>query len=207
MKSRIEAIGRLHRGSAATSGRAGPFSTPRALIVEHGVVGLTLREIARRVDYSPAGIYEYFASLSEIVAALREEGFTLFGTYLGRVPATLPPLERMVELGMAYLAFAQEYPEEFQLIFTSVSSELLTSEQLRKRSPTFGVVVQAVADVIAAGVFTPREGYGLEEMAYQGWATVHGLAMLRVHHLRDATQELDRVQHRILTEMVRTLAS
>ncbi|MGZ3678797.1 MAG: TetR/AcrR family transcriptional regulator [Ktedonobacterales bacterium] len=113
MKSRIEAIGRLHRGSAATSGRAGPFSTPRTLIVEHGVVGLTLREIARRVDYSPAGIYEYFASLSEIVAALREEGFTLFGTYLGRVPATLPPLERMVELGMAYLAFAQEYPEEF----------------------------------------------------------------------------------------------
>jgi AcrR family transcriptional regulator len=179
----------------------------RALIVERGVVGLTLREIARRVDYSPAGIYEYFASLSEIVAALREEGFTLFGTYLGRVPATLPPLERMVELGMAYLAFAQEHPEEFQLIFTSFTSELLTLEQLRKRSPTFGVVVQAVADGIAAGVFTPREGYGLDEMAYHGWATVHGLAMLRVHHLRDAKQDLDGVQHRILAEMVRTLAN
>jgi AcrR family transcriptional regulator len=179
----------------------------RELIIERGITGLTLREIARRVDYSPAGIYEYFGSLREIVEELREMGFVLFGAYLARVPATLPPAERMVELGMAYLAFAQQHPEEFQLIFTSFTSELLTLEKLRKRSPTFGVVAQVVADGIAAGVFRPREGYGVDEMAYHGWATAHGLAMLRVHHMRDAMQDLDIVHRRILEEMVRTLAT
>lgn len=177
----------------------------RTLIVEHGISGLTLREVARRVDYSPAGLYEYFGSLGDIVEAVCEEGFALFGTYLARVPVTLPPVERLVELGVAYLAFAQEHPEEFQLIFTHFTSRLLTLEDLRRRSPTFGMLAQAVADGIAAGVFKPRQGYGLDEMAYHCWATVHGLAMLRVHHLRNAKQDLDVIQRRILEELVRSL--
>jgi AcrR family transcriptional regulator len=178
----------------------------RALIVERGIAGVTLREIARRVDYSPAGIYEYFGSLGEIVVALSEEGFALFGTYLARVPTALPPAERLVELGLAYLAFAQQHPEEFQLIFTNFTSRLLTLEELRERSPTFGMLVRAVADGIDAGVFKSREGYGLDEMAYHCWATVHGLAMLRVNHLRNAKQDLDAIERRILEELVHALS-
>ena len=44
----------------------------RALVHENGFEKLSLRAIARRVDYSPAGLYEYFDGKDAIIDALCE---------------------------------------------------------------------------------------------------------------------------------------
>jgi AcrR family transcriptional regulator len=52
---------------------------------------LSLREIARQVGYSPAGLYEYFDSKKAIMQALSDEGDSLLNERLAQVPADLPP--------------------------------------------------------------------------------------------------------------------
>src|SRR5688572_28249541 len=86
------------------------------IVIAEGVTALSLREVARRVDYSPAGLYEYFGSKEEIVAALVSEGYRRFTIHLDQVPIELPPYERLIELGVAYIDFARTNPQHYLLM-------------------------------------------------------------------------------------------
>jgi AcrR family transcriptional regulator len=44
------------------------------IIREEGPDALSMRNLAERIDYSAAGIYEYFSSKEEIIAAACELG-------------------------------------------------------------------------------------------------------------------------------------
>ena len=94
----------------------------RQLIAEQGLDKFSLRELARRVDYSPAGLYEYFSSKDEIVTAVAAEGFDRLSAYLDRVASDLPPAERLVAIGLAYVGFAHNNPDYFTLMFSDLPS-------------------------------------------------------------------------------------
>src|SRR6476660_7516476 len=83
------------------------------LILEKGPDNLSLREVARRSDYSPAGLYEHFKSRDEIVEAVAAEGLSRLHAHLGAVPQDLPSRRRLVELAMTYVDFARQNPEHF----------------------------------------------------------------------------------------------
>ena len=44
------------------------------------------------------------------------------------------------------------------------------------------------------GVFKTRPGYGVFEMAFTTWAMVHGIAMLRIGHLRHYPGDIDAME-------------
>jgi hypothetical protein len=44
---------------------------------------------------------------------------------------------------------------------------------------SFPILLHAIQRGMDEGVFIGGEGYGVLEMAYTAWATVHGIAMLR----------------------------
>ncbi|NJN97059.1 MAG: TetR/AcrR family transcriptional regulator [Anaerolineales bacterium] len=162
----------------------------REIIAEKGSDGLSLRELARRIDYSPSGLYEYFSSKEEIVTAVCVEGLGLLSDYLNRAPANLTPAERLMEMGLAYLDFAREHPEHFRLIFASLSHEQthLAEEAMNGDSP-YHLLLEAVQAVIATGEFSVNEEFNLEDMAFSLWALVHGLAVLEQTHLKNFQQE------------------
>jgi AcrR family transcriptional regulator len=60
------------------------------LVIEKGLSKLSLREIARRADYSPAGLYEYFGSKDEIIEALVRDANQRFFEHLSRISRSLP---------------------------------------------------------------------------------------------------------------------
>lgn len=170
------------------------LQTAQQLIAENGAEGLSLREIARRIDYSPAGLYEYFKSKDEIVAAVIDEGFERLNTYLKRVPTGLPPGERLVELGMAYLAFARHYPEHFVLIFTTLPTGEVPPDKLdREERSTFNILVEAVQTAVELGEFKPPADYNLNEIAYTMWALVHGMALLQQSNFGYSQDKIDRL--------------
>jgi len=177
------------------------LETARELITEEGLEGLSLREIARRIDYSPAGLYEYFKSKDEIVEAVCIEGFERLSAYLNRVSADLPPAERLFQLGLAYLDFAHNNPDYFLLIFTAFPTGEVTLEELGEdAASTYGVLVQAIQTAIEAGLFRPPAERNLNEIAYAMWATVHGLAMLQQTNFRHSQADLEPV-HRWTLEL------
>ncbi|MEM7345620.1 MAG: TetR/AcrR family transcriptional regulator [Chloroflexota bacterium] len=180
--------------------KAAILHTAQTLISEKGVQGLSLREIARRIDYSPAGLYEYFKSKDEIIEAVCAEGFAQLNQYVTHISADLPPLERLIQLGLAYLDFARNNPEHYMLIFTTLSEEKVSLNEINKPGSTYHVLVEAVKAAIDAGEFTIPGEYSLTEIAYILWAHVHGIAMLQQTQFRNSPHDFSTI-HRWSLEL------
>lgn len=150
-----------------------------------------MRALAQRIDYSPAGLYEYFDNKDEIIGAVCEQGHRRLAEYMQRADASLPPDEYLLELGLAYLDFAQRNPDFFMLMFvnpaTGVPPGVGPAEVMAKmtsEASSFSLLLQAIARGVEEGVFHTGPEYGVLEMAFTAWGMVHGMAMLRIGHLR-----------------------
>ena len=159
------------------------------LLTEKGPNELSLREIARRVDYSPAALYEYFASKDEIIAGLCAEADRRLHSMLAAVPEGLPLTERLVEMGLAYIRFARHNPEHFMLNFVPFggdpSDHKYSFEEAVNTDGAFKILLDAVQQGIDAGLFYTSQDYGLMQIAYGMYALSHGLAVSQLTNLRD----------------------
>ncbi|MBX3011200.1 MAG: TetR/AcrR family transcriptional regulator [Caldilineaceae bacterium] len=159
----------------------------RQIIRESGVDTLSMRAIADRIDYSPAGLYEYFGSKEEIIGAVCEQSFERLAQRLQRVDQALPPTEYLLELGMAYIDFAVHNADSFLLMFTTLplSGTQTKAEQAEQTVVTdeqnaFGILYQGIERCVHAGIYHPKPGFDVLEMTYASWTQVHGLAMLHI---------------------------
>ncbi len=173
------------------------LDTALQILNESGTDGLSLREIARRVDYSPAGLYEYFDSKDAIVAALCVEADRRLQSYLKSVPTSLPPGEYLVELGLAYVRYARHNRDHFLLRATFISPDMapVPFEEIDP-GETYGILLNGVQAAIDAGIIHAREDFGLIEIAYSLWALAHGLATLQLTNLSNVAfnyEHADRV--------------
>ncbi len=173
------------------------------IITERGTDGLSIREIASRIEYSPSGLYEYFSSKDEILDALCQEGFERLNTQIIFRVTSTEPAQRLIESGLAYLEFAAQHPEQYLLMFTSTVFHL-TLEQLAYNSAYSSLkrLIQACIDV---QLFKVRPDYGLEEIAYQLWSLLHGIVMLRLTLFKHQDATFDTFNRRIIEEVIRTM--
>lgn len=158
-----------------------------ALVIEKGLNKLSLREIARRADYSPAGLYEYFDSKDAIVEALVCDSSERFFNHLNRVSKALPVNEYLLELGMSYIEFARLYPDHFMLMFTHYQALPVVS--LSDFAPSgdsnaYGLLMEAIQRALDMGLFHAAPDYDKVGMTYSFWSLVHGLASLQASYLR-----------------------
>jgi AcrR family transcriptional regulator len=159
------------------------------ILNEEGPNKLSMREIARRVDYSPAGLYEYFENKEEIIAELCAEGNRRLRAMLNAVPNTLPPDEYLVELGMVYIRYARQNQDHFMLSFSQlpqfVPEKPVPIEKVVEADETFNILLNAIKKAVDAGMIDTREDYGLLEIAYGMFGLAHGLAVLQLNNMRD----------------------
>ncbi|MEM7112758.1 MAG: TetR/AcrR family transcriptional regulator [Chloroflexota bacterium] len=182
------------RKRRAARTRQAILDAARDMISEQGIHNVSLRAIARRVDYSPAGLYEYFGSKEEIVAAVVEDGFVRFARYLNSVPQELAPLDYLKQLGIAYLHFADQNPQHFMLIFNTLGLYQNRSDFISHS--TFHTLTTALQRGIDSGdIRTERP---LLELAYAGWSLVHGMATLRLTHLASDTTDWQTASEQVL---------
>jgi AcrR family transcriptional regulator len=187
------------------------LSAARALVAEGGADKLSIRAIADRIDYSPAGLYEYFGSKEEIIAALCWEGHRTLKRYMDQVPLTLAPDEYIVELGISYIRFAVQNPDYFLLIFTTMGTrpdfegEVAGGppNEMMSEDSSFPVLLKGVARAAEAGTIHLLRDLGLMETAYAFWSIVHGAAMLRVTYLHQLKADFDRADQLMLAAFVR----
>jgi len=149
------------------------LAAAREVLAERGAADLSLREIARRAEFSPAALYKYFDSKDEVVGALADDAMGALVEAFAAVSADLPPDRRAVELGVVYLQFSREHPADVAVIEVHESTahpQPLSDDHLALEEAVVGVF----RDGLAAGVFTgtPEDA---EMMAYGAWALVQGL--------------------------------
>lgn len=161
------------------------LTAARQLIAERGADNLSLRAIARRIDYSPAGLYEYFDSKEEIVDTLCARGNSQLSRFLRRVPADLPLDEYMAQLLEAYIDFARQNPELYSLMFNQLTIGVTEIPVEFHPDDSFTILIRAVQRGKDEGLLQVSDDYGVFEISYSLWAMAHGMAMLQVNYMRD----------------------
>lgn len=130
----------------------------RAVMREQGVAALSLREVARRVKLQAPSLYAYFSSKMALYDALFLEGMRTFRTY--RTPGTVPQAslgETLHAWLEAYMRFAQEHPELYQLCFERPVPDFVPSEASMQESlARLAQFEQEVVATIAAGQITTQ---------------------------------------------------
>jgi AcrR family transcriptional regulator len=186
------------------------------IINSEGLGALSVRRIAREIDYSPAALYEYFKSKEDIIDGLCRKVDARLAGYLNEntTPSTLSPADRLIEIGVNYLRFARENVREYGILFTGAPPEpgdvpaygsgflillnavdaFLSPESTRDESPVNSLVLN---DSVLNSSVLNREAF-----AYSCWAFVHGMATLSVQVEAMTTQDLDVVHRTALTRFV-----
>lgn len=187
------------------------LQTAIELIREKGADKLSLREIARRIDYSPAGLYEYFGSKDEIIQAICMEGNNRLSRYLGRVDTNLPFETYLFEMGRQYVQFAVQDRDYFLLMFSRIPDDApdMTEEAFLDYKPdksdSFSYAYYAIEQATQEGIIHIPEDQPFVYTAVGFWSVVHGLAMLRVTHLADYPIDFDQIERHTIETFLRGL--
>jgi AcrR family transcriptional regulator len=139
------------------------------LLKQVGLENLSLRELARRVDYSPAAIYEYFTDKNALLLALFEEADTQLNRSLEELPKDLNPSDHLIAAGMSYIRFARQNPQLYQL-FNNQSGGAI------KNSWSYRTIIQIIREGIKLDEFKTHAGFAADEMAFIYRALMHGIA-------------------------------
>ena len=90
----------------------------QAIIEDHGLSGLSAREIARRISYSPGTIYNMFKDLDDVIlnveARVLDDLLNRLETALGE---TGPAQDTVLRLARNYLDFTHERPRLWNVLF------------------------------------------------------------------------------------------
>jgi len=157
------------------------------LILERGYDGLSMRQVADRIGYTATTIYHHFENKDALVAAVIDEGFARFLVALQAV-RTEDPLERIADLGRAYVRFGLENRVYYQLMFMQ-RPDLLnfgSDERQSERSATFELLLHAVQAGLDSGAIRPGDATTYSNVL---WAGVHGIVALalKMPGFNDAT--------------------
>jgi AcrR family transcriptional regulator len=156
-----------------------------AIIAEQGPDALSLRGLARRVQYSPAGLYEYFDGKDAIIEAVCADGDQRLRSYLEQVPLGLPPGDYLVALGQAYIRFALQNEAHFTLMFARMPDGPSFTHADLDADGTYAILLNAVQTAVDQELITVAVEPDAHAIAYGLWSLAHGLAVMQLTNLRN----------------------
>jgi len=180
LKGRVQQSSRRRRDEGKAALRASMLAAAGELLVERGYQDFSLRQVAERIGFTATTIYRYFANKDELVFAVTDEGFRVFGDRLRAAAADeSDPFVRIAALGRAYVDFGVEHPVYYRLMFMERPDYLLGCFDGRReaRIATFQVLRDAVDAAIATGETRIVDGEVLSNVL---WAQVHGITALAI---------------------------
>ena len=152
----------------------------RELFIKHGYDNVTMRKIGAKIEYSPTTIYLYFQDKCEILHTLCEETFgKLLKVFNGIERSPLTPVEKLTEMGKAYIRFGLQHPNEYRMTFMT-QGVIKAPEHFEETAgmKTFQCLLKCVQDCIDSGEFRP---INVPAAGQALWSAVHGVTSLLIN--------------------------
>lgn len=157
------------------------LSAAHILFTEKGYEAISIRSIAERIEYSPATIYLYFKDKNEIIHALHQEGFKQLIGYFSVLNEVSDPFERLKAMGRAYIRFALENQDVYELLFIMKEPlkhvESCLQEEWDEGGRAFDILLHTVIQCQEQHYFV---GHDAERLSFVIWSFMHGLCSLRI---------------------------
>ena len=145
-----------------------------AIIVEHGLKGLSARDIAKRISYSPGTIYNVFQNLDDVILHVEARVLDALDVRLASVSPEGTVVDHLRRLAAAYLAFTHEHRRLWNLLFEHympIGFDLPAWYQAKLEGP------MARVEVAMRPLF-PNDDIGCKRASRVLWAGVHGITSL-----------------------------
>jgi len=151
------------------------------ILEQEGPAGLTLRAAARRAGVSHMAPAHHFGDLSGLLSELAAQGYRAFTARL--TAAAEAPGRRSVQraMGQAYVAFAQDNPGMFQLMFQSGRLDF-SRPSLAEAAGGASLALMRSTGATAANEdgWAGETGRRALAQAVFDWSVVHGFATLLI---------------------------
>ena len=160
----------------------------RELFASQGYEAVTMREIAKRIEYSPTAIYFHFKDKETLLHEICDADFGTLAQQLVLTAQIADPIEKLRAVGLAYFRFGVEHPNHYRLMFMTPHPPLNHEDsQLSKGNPEEDAY-QFLKDIVAEAIAANRFGKDLtdvELLAQTIWAGVHGVISLQIAKCND----------------------
>ncbi len=153
----------------------------RQIMREEGAAALNLNEVARRLGLKTPSLYEYFPSKHAIYDALFRLGFQMFGQRMAEARSKPIALEQLRAVIEAYMTFAQENPELYQICFERPVPRFVPSEESMKVSlAVLQGGLETGEQILQSGQIDPKAGLTPQQFIDLTIAMTHGLTALHM---------------------------
>jgi len=163
--------------------RASILDAARELFVERGIDAASMREIARKINYSATTLYHHFADKEALLQAVCDEDFLKLAGRMHQVMQMPDLIERIQALGHGYAMFALQHPNHYRLMFMTprapCNQEITKIQQGNTEQDAYAQLKHVVHQAFEAGLFRP-EMSDSELIAQTIWAGIHGVCSLQI---------------------------
>jgi len=180
------------------------LDTARHLLVQDGYSNLSMRRIARQIDYSATSIYLHFDNKDVLLHALIDEGMNQLYKELSDVDeAHHKPVLRLEALCKCFIQFGLQNPEYYEIMFQLRPERMERYppekyREARRNLDFFGEALAEGADQNELIVDDPRVS------ASAIWASLHGTVSLLLAERVDVRIDRDEFIDAAIDQTIRS---
>ncbi len=160
-----------------------------------GLAETSLRSIAAELGWTAASLYRYFRNKNELLAMTRAAAHNRFAQRLEEAYAGPGDLwDRSRAVGQAYVDFAFDEPNAYQLMFAFAQPDEDKTDALREAELRSRLMLTSyVEDMVASGLLQGDPAV----LGHVYWAGIHGLVVLAMAGKLDPGVPFDLLRHEI----------
>ncbi|HMB90906.1 MAG TPA: TetR/AcrR family transcriptional regulator [Rhodothermales bacterium] len=155
------------------------LDTTRHLLMQDGYKSLSMRKIAREIDYSATSIYLYFDNKDALFHALIDEGMEHLLGALKQAEASNPSdaPTRLQAICRQYVNFGLSNPEYYEIMFMlhPEHMERYPAEKYRRARRNLDVIAAVLSEGVDQGFFVMKDP---RVTASTIWSALHGAVSL-----------------------------
>ncbi len=184
------------------------LDTTRRLLVTKGYASLSMRRIAREMNYSATSIYLHFKNKDALFHALIEEGMSILLKRQKKMAKAHSEdvLARLRALCEGYIAFGLECPEYYEIMFM-LHPELTSKfprQSFRRARRNLDLMKVTLDEGLKEGVVDIEDSNAATNVM---WATLHGAVSILLTERLDPRIEPENFIGSVLDNIVRSVTT
>lgn len=153
------------------------LASARKIIEKQGLPGLSAREIARSIEYSPGTLYNIFENLDDVLLTLQVEMLRDVACQLAETPIGATPALHIDALAKTYVDYALRNRKLWNLLFShSLPTTAAPSKALHDYVFAIGDTVSGALAPLMIGASAAEKNLAARVL----WAGVHGITAIAV---------------------------
>jgi|SRR6056297_155672 len=164
----------------------------KELLLKHGFSKISMRKIAKKADVTATSIYLHFTNKDDLLLALVEESIANLNKVLrNALNETASPIDQLESLADAYVGYALENPQEYEIIYMVRPEEM--PKYPKEKFEQVREIYELLAGIIERG--KERNLFDVEDplvSAYTLWAQIHGVVSVILGKRLDTRVPIER---------------